>query len=522
VWIGPSADAAHAATRDQVTRSAGAYAASKGYHVGIAVIDTRTGATYTAGDSRGTFASESVVKVFIATRLLVSGRMSGSTERMAYKMITQSDDAMATALYGRVGGDQLINWVKQHFGLPGLGSPPRRAGWWGNTHITPLGMARFYAKIRHNPRIAPWLLHAMHHATTYGSDGTYQFFGLPSATSHPAVKQGWGCDYDDWCTTSADFNTTGFVDDDRYAVVILARGPLSTYGSAIASMLTRTARILLPGGQFPDDIPKVKRLSVHSGRTGGGTLVVVHGASFSDVQRVMFGSTVARRVTVNSTTELTVHAPPHAAGWTDVRIVTTHGRSAVTVADRFRYVAPPDVVSVRPSAGPLAGGTRLTVHGHNFLGVTSVLLGMQRATEVSVLGPRTLTAVAPAHTAGLVHVRVRTRYGLSPRSVADDYEYVAPPTVTGLSPATGPTAGGTAVVITGSSFRDVTAVRFGNSASTAVTIDSGTSLTVVAPPHTAGVVDVRVVTPYGTSKARPEDEYTYADPSPPTGGGGRT
>jgi hypothetical protein len=39
-----------------------------------------------------------------------------------------------------------------------------------------------------------------------------------------AIKQGWGQDDDDW-TASSDFNSTGFVNGDRYAVAILLTGP---------------------------------------------------------------------------------------------------------------------------------------------------------------------------------------------------------------------------------------------------------------------------------------------------------
>ena len=56
----------------------------------------------------------------------------------------------------------------------------------------------------------------------YGADGTYQFFGMPSATTGAAIKQGWGDDGDD--SPNADFNSTGYVDGGNYAVAILTDG----------------------------------------------------------------------------------------------------------------------------------------------------------------------------------------------------------------------------------------------------------------------------------------------------------
>jgi hypothetical protein len=86
------------------------------------------------------------------------------------------------------------------------------------------------------------------------------------------------------------------------------------------------------------------------------------------------------------------------------------------------------------------------------------------------------------------------------------------PTVTALSPATGPLAGGTAVTLTGTDFTGATAVTFGTTAATAFTVDSETQITATAPAGT-GTVDVTVTTAIGTSAtAGTGNDYTYAAP----------
>ena len=227
-----------------------AYAHGHGYRSSIGVLDTQTGAFWGAGDYNSAYASESVMKVFIATRLLLTNQMSGWNETTAYKMITQSDDASANALYGRAGGDGVITWVKQALNIPTLGSPPLRSGWWGGTQINAYGMTLFYKAVRARPNVWNWLGNAMHHATTYGSDGTYQLFGLPSATRGPAIKQGWGGDN---VAGQPAFNSTGVVNGDRYAVVILTQG--GTYGAPISGMVTLEAKLLMPGGRISNDSP---------------------------------------------------------------------------------------------------------------------------------------------------------------------------------------------------------------------------------------------------------------------------
>ena len=68
------------------------------------------------------------------------------------------------------------------------------------------------------------------------------------------------------------------------------------------------------------------------------------------------------------------------------------------------------------------------------------------------------------------------------------------PIVTGISPCSGSTSGGTSVVITGSNFAGVTGVKFGTVAASSYTVTSSTSITAVAPAGSAGSVDVTVST----------------------------
>ena len=83
-----------------------------------------------------------------------------------------------------------------------------------------------------------------------------------------------------------------------------------------------------------------------------------------------------------------------------------------------------------------------------------------------------------------------------------------PPTVTGVSPATGPTSGGTVVTITGTNFTGTTQVDFGSVAATSFTVNSNTSITATAPAEAAGTVDVTVYNA-GASATSAADDFTY-------------
>jgi len=86
---------------------------------------------------------------------------------------------------------------------------------------------------------------------------------------------------------------------------------------------------------------------------------------------------------------------------------------------------------------------------------------------------------------------------------------VAPPTVTSVSPSTGPIAGGTSVTITGTGFTGATAVNFGATAATSFTVNSATSITATSPAGAAGTVDITVTTAGGTSATSAADQFTY-------------
>src|SRR5262249_23502679 len=86
-----------------------------------------------------------------------------------------------------------------------------------------------------------------------------------------------------------------------------------------------------------------------------------------------------------------------------------------------------------------------------------------------------------------------------------------PPTVTGISPASGPIAGGTAVTITGTNFTGATSVLIGGNAPTAVTFVSATSITATTTAHAAGAVNVAVTTANGTGTGT--NLFTFVAPA---------
>ena len=102
---------------------------------------------------------------------------------------------------------------------------------------------------------------------------------------------------------------------------------------------------------------------------------------------------------------------------------------------------------------------------------------------------------------GTVDVVVTTDGGTSAATESgDNFLYEAPvPTITSVDPVVGAEDGETVVTIEGTGFVVGASVAFGATDGTDVDVISSTELTVVAPAHALGTVDVEITTGGGTS-----------------------
>ena len=249
-------------------------------------------------------------------------------------------------------------------------------------------------------------------------------------------------------------------------------------------------------------------MSPNFGPTGGGTVVTITGTNFTGVTTsVTFGGASAN-FTVNSLIQITATTPAHAAGAVDVVVVT--GAGTATASAAFTYLAPPSVTGVAPNKGPTAGGMPVVITGTGFTGATSANFGA-RSASFTVSSDTRIMATSPAGSAGPVDVTVTTPVGTSATSMADQFTYFPPPTVTAIAPSNGPIAGATAVTITGTNFTGATTVKFGTATAT-FTVSSATQIAANSPAGSAGTIDVTVTTPGGTSKTSTSDQFTYGGP----------
>jgi hypothetical protein len=253
--------------------------------------------------------------------------------------------------------------------------------------------------------------------------------------------------------------------------------------------------------------PIVTGLSPNAGPQDGGTEVTITGSSLSGVSEVDFGG-VPASFWINDDTSITAFPQPAAPGTADVTVVAYGLRSARSASDLFTFLPtpPPTVTGVSPGSGPETGGTLVTITGTNLTNTLEVDFGGVAA-EFGVYDDSTLVALTPAGI-GTVDVTVTTDGGTSAAGSADAFTFLPAPTVTSVSPATGPAAGGTTVTITGTNLADASEVDFGG-VPASFTVNGDGSITAVSPAGGAGAVDVTVTSDGGTSAAGAGDQFTY-------------
>ena len=194
-------------------------------------------------------------------------------------------------------------------------------------------------------------------------------------------------------------------------------------------------------------------------------------------------------------------------------------------------VPTPTVSSVSPNTGSVSGGTAITITGTGFVAGATVTIGQGSgpvtgaiaASDVNVVSPTEITATTGGGAqAGTWSLFVDTSGGTSAAVGADDFTYTAAPvipTVSAVSPDTGPTSGGTAITVTGTGFISGATVGIGEGSGPFTGAIAASNVKVVSPTEitattgggaTAGTWSLYVTTSGGTSAANLGDDFTYS------------
>jgi hypothetical protein len=316
--------------------------------------------------------------------------------------------------------------------------------------------------------------------------------------------------------------------------------------------------------------PVVTGIAPSAGPVGGGQAIDIEGSAFTGATHVDFhlgsadirvpvsASQVVDDNDINITTpDASAYLPAGAQNVAaDVTVTTPGGRSQLTASDVYVF-GPPTVTSVAPDAGPVGGGTAVTVGGSGF--TQNMVVAFEGPGGANQLG--TVESVSTDGTSAQVQtpdysqnmggsssvtadVVVQTGAGASATSAADQFTY-ASSAVTSVTPSAGFIDGGEQVTVDGFGFTGASAVEFvdgacagdGHSVSVPASqfvSSSDTQIVVAAPDDSANATsscspaglptDVEVVFATGTTPVVASDGFLEQIPdvsgvSPSSGSG---
>lgn len=167
----------------------------------------------------------------------------------------------------------------------------------------------------------------------------------------------------------------------------------------------------------------------------------------------------------------------------------------------------PVISSIVDNYDVIGGGKTITLTGVYYVDPSTIDFGGAAATNVTVTSPTTITATVPAHSAGYVDVTISNANGTS---LVYPFLYYGTPTLTNISPSSGPVSGGYTATVNGLGFGPETTLTVDGNP---VTINSrtGTTLNFNVPAGIGlGAVPVVVTNP-GDQTANGSFTYTPSD-----------
>jgi len=282
--------------------------------------------------------------------------------------------------------------------------------------------------------------------------------------------------------------------------------------------------------------PVVTRISPASGVNTTEKTVTVSGANFdtSASPVVKFTRTGYQNVTLDVVSDTgtalvrKVPADIEAGAW-NVIVVNRDGEEGTNASVTYTALAPPRLTGISPTYGGNATATLVTVTGTQFSTAGEPVVNLTQSGSGNItlngtpLSTTLFTVTVPQDIrAGIWGVTVINPDGLEGTNTSVTYTALAPPRLTGISPAYGANATATLVTITGSLFNgtagtpvvNLTASGYSNITMPATNLTS-TSLTVSVPNHNiAAVWNVTVVNPDGIEGTNASVTFTTTDPPP--------
>lgn len=235
--------------------------------------------------------------------------------------------------------------------------------------------------------------------------------------------------------------------------------------------------------------PVISSFSPSYGAYGDPGFITINGSGFSPGTLVVKFNGVAAPASAPAANQIQAQVPagaPLGPGPIYVKV----GSDETYSADDFTVIGPgPYVTGFSPSIG--SGGTPVTINGAHFSNPLTVKFTGVNPFNVNPASPTSFTVNAPA---GVMSGPITLSTVLGSYTTPTNFH--VPPAITGFSPSKG--RAGTNVLITGSSFLEATAVRFGTLDATTFSVLSNGAIQATVPVNAVNG-QIRVIAPAGSA-----------------------
>ena len=232
--------------------------------------------------------------------------------------------------------------------------------------------------------------------------------------------------------------------------------PSVTLGPSASASMSPTPTSSMAAKQVPSGSPTlapptIGKISPSEVAASGGESVFMTGRGFDPRSTVTVGG-VPATIKQMSLTGVSFIVPAGPAGRTTIEVVTPAGRAS---SNMFWRYGPPSITKVQQPYGFTRGGEKVNLTGPWIHLVTAVRFGGRLGSIVRQFGLRDpATGVGmvevktpPATSPGMVAIEVTSPMGTT--RLDNAFDYYGLPTITSITPSSGPAIGGNDVVIEG-------------------------------------------------------------------------
>jgi hypothetical protein len=258
---------------------------------------------------------------------------------------------------------------------------------------------------------------------------------------------------------------------------------------------------------------------VAAGASAGGTQIRLTGTQFSEGVRIYVGSKPAQVISSEralAEDTVTVVTPAGNIGMTDIRVVNPDNQEAVA---SFKYIIAPTISDLFPSSGFTTGDADVTISGSGFKSGLRVFFGGVEAQTINFEDSTRIIVTTPENSEGskdVVIINTDDDYGMAEKQGGFTYKLPpSRPSITGFSPVSGSTEGGTIITIDGTDFRDGAVVKVGDVPAVVISnrtvTEDGITYNIIeaeTQPGPAGDYRITIINPDGGTAAS-DGYFTY-------------